>query len=881
MPNNIIDELSIKISAEATTAVNALNSVVLKLGQLSTKLGSLSGIRVTSFITPAAIRQITAFGTAINGLNLAKAQAFASTIQTLSSLGGSVSFRVNGGGMSSLAKGIDAINVTKLRQIASIDFSNMRILADASKEIRGLTSELRRLQRLTERAEQVQKKLQNSLEKTKKATRASSNAFHAHNGVLGKFFASIKRIAYYRAIRAALRAFTQGLSEGIENLYRWSQATGTSFAPAMDRLATAVLYLKNGFASMWSPLIERAIPVIDALIDKFVEFFNFVQEGFARLTGQETWNRALKYPVQYKDALDDASASAKAFKNQLMGFDELNVISTPTDSSRGSGSDALDYSAMFELMETNFDEEGESLGERLAKALNKGLENWNPTATADGMWDAFELAFYNAFDFLKSVDWTLLGEKVSAFLTEFCQRLQKWVGDVPWGDVIMAVSDSITKFIDGFDLSGIINALTKLGMKLAVAVPEILMGIVESIYRTTATIFNKIGLKSIGNFFSNTADTVKTARTAYQGFRQNVLNPLVDKMVDGTEDSGYAISTAMANSIDHAFGQANLSGGKGNHGSGASFGEDVEINFKTSLDGKDESIPIMTSRFEQFGQKVKGLFSGDLKVKFQTWYENAKQTLAQVGANISTWWTTKKQQIENSPLYLKIKSSIENIALTVQQAWGKVTSWWSGVKLNLSDKFTAPDIKTKIFTAWMTFKSWWDNFKGLSLSDKFSIPNLLEKVQRAFYDVKAWLSQQSVSLAGHIKTPHFSITDQNGGYGYTLNPAQWVKNRSTIPKINVSWYAQGGFLPDQFSLFGMGEGGIPEMLGTVGGKNAVAGGAEITGIRNAIERQAEQDRVFFTQLIAAVNNKDLTLVANSSTGRWVNKALKAYSGVTG
>jgi hypothetical protein len=35
-------------------------------------------------------------------------------------------------------------------------------------------------------------------------------------------------------------------------------------------------------------------------------------------------------------------------------------------------------------------------------------------------------------------------------------------------------------------------------------------------------------------------------------------------------------------------------------------------------------------------------------------------------------------------------------------------------------------------------------------------------------------------------------------------------------------------------LFGAGENGVPEMLGTVGGKSAVAGGAEITGISDAV-----------------------------------------------
>ena len=51
--------------------------------------------------------------------------------------------------------------------------------------------------------------------------------------------------------------------------------------------------------------------------------------------------------------------------------------------------------------------------------------------------------------------------------------------------------------------------------------------------------------------------------------------------------------------------------------------------------------------------------------------------------------------------------------------------------------------------------------------------------------------------------------------------------------VLVKGYATGGY-PDQYSMFMAGENGKAEMLGTVGGRTAVAGGAEITGIREAI-----------------------------------------------
>lgn len=56
----------------------------------------------------------------------------------------------------------------------------------------------------------------------------------------------------------------------------------------------------------------------------------------------------------------------------------------------------------------------------------------------------------------------------------------------------------------------------------------------------------------------------------------------------------------------------------------------------------------------------------------------------------------------------------------------------------------------------------------------------------------------------------------------------------TLNKIKtIDRYEMGGY-PKKSSLFWAGENGIPELMGTIGGKTAVAGGAEITGISTAI-----------------------------------------------
>lgn len=48
-------------------------------------------------------------------------------------------------------------------------------------------------------------------------------------------------------------------------------------------------------------------------------------------------------------------------------------------------------------------------------------------------------------------------------------------------------------------------------------------------------------------------------------------------------------------------------------------------------------------------------------------------------------------------------------------------------------------------------------------------------------------------------------------------------------------------MPTRFSMFMAGENGVPELMGTVGGKTAVAGGMEITGIKDAVFSTAQQE----------------------------------------
>ena len=91
-----------------------------------------------------------------------------------------------------------------------------------------------------------------------------------------------------------------------------------------------------------------------------------------------------------------------------------------------------------------------------------------------------------------------------------------------------------------------------------------------------------------------------------------------------------------------------------------------------------------------------------------------------------------------------------------------------------------------------------------------------------------------------------------------------VAKLNTVSLPRIKGYEAGGF-PDKYSLFMAGEHGIPEIAGTVGGKTAVAGGAEITGIRDAIYTSSQQEMRLLqeqNQLLRGILNKQFGITKN-------------------
>lgn len=164
---------------------------------------------------------------------------------------------------------------------------------------------------------------QQSLANVGKVSKETSNK-------VSKMFESLKRIATYRLLRTVLKEITQGLREGVNNLVLWDKTiANTSKAnETMSQLGAAFIQLKNTFGATFMPILQVLMPAIQGVTNAIVDAMNVVNQFVRSLQGYGTYIKA-NAVGNY-----DYAKSLKAVKNQLLGFDELNVLK---DNNSGSG----------------------------------------------------------------------------------------------------------------------------------------------------------------------------------------------------------------------------------------------------------------------------------------------------------------------------------------------------------------------------------------------------------------------------------------------------------------------------------------------------------------------------------------------------------------
>lgn len=311
---------------------------------------------------------------------------------------------------------------------------------------------------------------------------------------LKNVISSFSRIAFYRTIRSAIRYITDALKEGTENVYWYSKQFGDAtryISEAYDALSSSNFKMTNQLGAAWSTLIATIAPIIQKIITLVTKAAEVVTQFFAIMGGKNTYLKAVNYTKdwaeQTKDSSDKAQEALKEWKNQLMGFDEINRLEEEDDKDKGNNngnnSDIPNYGDMFEevpidswvgdffknLKELWDNKEWAEIGKYLGEKLNDLVDSIDWYGLGYKIGEYFNAAIQIAYNFLKTFDFhkfgTHIGEMVIGwidaidfetagrlFTRKFTAMLDFIIGFIMtpgiWGKLAKAIGDFFKGALD-------------------------------------------------------------------------------------------------------------------------------------------------------------------------------------------------------------------------------------------------------------------------------------------------------------------------------------------------------------------------------------------------------------------------------------------------
>lgn len=146
-------------------------------------------------------------------------------------------------------------------------------------------------------------------------------------------------------------------------------------------------------------------------------------------------------------------------------------------------------------------------------------------------------------------------------------------------------------------------------------------------------------------------------------------------------------------------------------------------------------------------------------------------------------------------------------------------------------------IGNKITSLKLTFSGLIKFISGVFTKDWSTAWDGIKDIFKGAWNAIAGIAESGVNLVidainGMTSGLRKALGDAAGWVGFNIDIPG-------IPHITIPKFETGGYVPSRYTMFMAGENGVPEIAGTVGGKTAVAGGAEITGIKEAINSTAE------------------------------------------
>lgn len=656
--------------------------------------------------------------------------------------------------------------------------------------------------------------------------------------------ATLQTYAYKYGIEKAVSEMSQAEKQQLRLLaildqskVSWGDLSNTINSPSnmIRQFTNNVKEAGMVLGQLFIPVLQKVLPVINGVVIAIKRLLVSLANLLGIRIDFSSFNQNVSgYNEDLEDtadALDKVGTSAKNAQSGIRAFDKLKVISIPKSSGSGSGAggagidltkEIMDATAEYEkVWQEAFDKmQNTALGwadkiEKLldpVKKLFKDLFNGDFFEAGQDLSGIVTGIFNWMSDAIASVDWYQIGQNIGQFLA-----------GIDWTAVFTSAGNFIETAIDAaidlwkgsFDAAPIeTTIITAIGLLKFTGVGDIIWG----------KISDKLSAKVLGSSIGIVPTIAIAAVTWEIGF--NVGKSLGKALFP--EDAEYYDNFTW-------------------------FGEN---GFFDTLKNTD-----FTTLKTAWDDLYKDITDNDLyRFLTGTMLLPKHSTLDDFGDKID--WLIDK--IKNTKVDMSdtfgLSSALINIAPLVGNWFNEnVSPWftkekWQGmgqtIESSLSEKWTS-------FTTWWNqtgFSSWWKK-----ISEQFGLTKwnkLLENIPTAFRT--AFKTAANVAIAplnlviSGIETMINNAIDLINGLmsAARLIPKIGDAVPNNIQHISVGripTFEKGGYVPSRYTMFMAGENGIPEIAGTVGGKTAVAGGVEITGIKDAINSTAQQEIALLKQ----------------------------------
>lgn len=624
--------------------------------------------------------------------------------------------------------------------------------------------------------------------------------------------ATLQTYAYKYGIEKAVSEMSQAEKQQLRLLaildqskVSWGDLANTINSPSnmIRQFTNNVKEAGMVLGQLFIPVLQKVLPVINGVVIAIkrllVSVANLlgIKIDFSAFgQGVSGYNENLENTA---DALDKVGKSAKKAKSYTLGIDELNIIDPNSGSSGSSSAGGAGIDLTKEIMDATAEYE---------KVWQEAFDKMQNTAMgwADKVSKVFkpvkdiieDLAY--AFKFDSDAWFKVAGMDTSKLVTGIFDWFTKAIDSVDWEKI----GRHIGSFLDGMDWTAIFTSAGNFIETAIDASIDLWKGSFDAAPIET-TIITAIGLLK------------------FTGVGDIIWGKISDKLSAKVLGSSIGIVPTIA--IAAVTWEIGFNVGKSL--GEALFPDDKEIyeNFSFFGEGgffdtiKNTDFSILFDAWKQMNSDAADFLTKTMPIRqFFDFLSQFKLDINDTFGLVSVF--------EN------LKPIVENWFNESVMPWFSAEKWnqlGTNIKTTLSTKWNE-------FTAWwknIGFANWWNNVKSYFTTEKWTWSGIKDGLSNAWNNAIEAVKQIWNRFANWINDKLNFSWDPVTVAGIQLAPG------GSISLGKIPTFETGGYVPSRYTMFMAGENGVPEIAGTVGGKTAVAGGVEITGIKDAINNTAE------------------------------------------